>query len=170
MQSADQWVLRKGPMALYMSATRAREKFGAAELAVMEKRKLSAHIRTPDEVADNLEKGIATGGEKIYKTYCIACHLGDGKGDGSRFPPLDSSEYVLGDKSRLINILLNGMQEQIIVRGKQYNNLMPSHSFLSDEDLALVLAYARQNFGNSAGEITAQEVTDQRSKALSKKR
>ncbi len=46
---------------------------------------------------------------------------------------------------------------------------MPSHSFLSDEDLALVLAYVRQNFGNDASEITAKEVTDQRNKALSKK-
>jgi len=82
---------------------------------------------------------------------------------------LDSSEYVLGDKSRLINILLNGMQEQITVKGKQYDNLMPSHRFLSDEDLALVLAYVRQNFGNSAGEITAEEVADQRNKAVSKK-
>ena len=147
-----------------------KTKFGAAELAVMEKRKLSAHIRTPDEVADNLEEGVATGGEKIYKTYCIACHLGDGKGDGSRFPPLDSSEYVLGDKNRLINILLNGLQEPITVKGKQYNNLMPSHRFLSDEDLALVLAYVRQNFGNSASAIAAEEVTNQRNKAFSKNR
>ena len=61
------------------------------------------------------------------------------------------------------------MQEQIIVKGKQYSNLMPSHRFLSDEDMALVLAYVRQNFGNSASEITAEEVTAQRNKALSKK-
>ena len=131
---------------------------------------MSAHIRTPDEVADNLEKGVAVGGEKIYKTYCVACHLIDGKGDGSRFPPLDSSEYVMGDKNRLINILLNGMQQQITVKGKQYNNIMPSHRFLSDKDLALVLVYVRQNFGNTASEITAEDVTDLRNKAVAKKR
>ncbi len=139
--------------------------FGAAELAAMEKRKMSAHIRTPDEVADNLQKGIVTGGEQIYRTYCVACHLNDGKGDGNRFPPLDSSEYVLGDKKRLINILLNGLQETITVKGKQYNNLMPSHSFLSDEDLALVLTYVRQNFGNKASEITVNEVAALRNTA-----
>jgi mono/diheme cytochrome c family protein len=142
-----------------------KTKFGAAQLAVIAKRKMSAHIRTPDEVADNLEKGMAVGGEKIYKTYCVACHLNDGKGDGGRFPPLDSSEYVLGDKIRLINILLNGMQQQITVKGKQYNNVMPRHSFLSDKDLASVLVYVRQNFGNAASEITPEEVADQRSKA-----
>jgi mono/diheme cytochrome c family protein len=122
-------------------------------------------------VADNLEKGMAVGGEKIYNTYCVACHLRDGKGDGTRFPPLDSSEYVLGDKLRLINIVLNGTQQLINIKGKQYSNLMPSHSFLSDKDLALVLSYVRQNFGNAASEITPEEVANQRTKtAISKKR
>ena len=112
-----------------------------------------------------------TGGEQIYATYCGACHLRDGKGDGSRFPPLDSSEYVLGDKKRLISILLNGLHENITVKGKHYNNLMPSHSFLSDNDMALVLTYIRQNFGNSSSEIKPEEVTALRSstKSLSKK-
>lgn len=138
--------------------------FGSNELAAVEKRKQSAHIKTPDEVADNLQKGVATGGEQIYQTYCIACHLNDGKGDDARFPPLDSSEYVVGNKDRLINILLNGMQQQITVKGKQYNGLMPSHSFLSDSDLALVLTYIRQNFNNNSSSITTEEVTKQRKK------
>lgn len=137
-------------------------KFGAEQLAAMEKRKMSAHIRTPDEVADNLQKEIVTGGQKIYEMYCGACHLKDGKGDGSRFPPLDSSEYVLTDKNRLINILLKGMQEQITVKGKQYNGLMPGHHFLSDKDLSLVLTYIRENFNNKSSAITQEEVTAQR--------
>ena len=145
-----------------------KSKFGSAQLAVIEKRKLSAHIRTPDEIKDNLQKELAVGGEQIYKTYCVACHLNDGKGDGTRFPPLDSSEYVMGDKTRLINILLNGMQEQITVKGKQYGNLMPSHGFLSDKDLALVLSYLRKNFGYKADDITAEEVANLRSKAVAK--
>ena len=98
-------------------------------------------------------------GEQIYQTYCVACHLIDGRGDGTRFPPLDSSENVQGDKNRLINILLNGMQEQITVKGKQFNGLMPSHRFLSDKDLALVLTYIRQNFNNNASAITPEEVS-----------
>lgn len=141
-----------------------KAKFGAADLAIMAKRKItSAHIKDPDPVTDNLQKDIASGGEDIYRTYCVACHLNDGKGDGSRFPPLDSSEYVLGDKKRLINILLNGLQQPITVKGRQFNNLMPAHSFLSDEDIALVLTYIRQNFGNAASAISAAEVSEQRS-------
>jgi glucose/arabinose dehydrogenase len=136
-----------------------KTKFGTNELAALAKRKtVSAHIKTPNEIADNLQKGIASGGEQIYNTYCVACHLNDGKGDGSRFPPLDSSEYVSGDKSKLINILLNGLQQPITVKGKQFNNLMPSHGFLSDEELASVLTYIRQNFGNNATEVTMEEV------------
>ena len=101
-------------------------------------------------------------GEQIYRTYCVACHQNDGKGDGSRFPPLDSSEYVLGDKQRLINILLNGLQETITVKDKQYNDLMPAHNFLSDDDLALVLTFIRQNFSNNASEITSDEIAKER--------
>jgi len=149
-----------------------KAKFGAAQLAAMEKRKTtSAHIKTPDEITDNLQKGTVTSGEQMYNTYCVACHLNDGKGDGSRFPPLDSSEYVLGDKNRLINILLLGKSDVITVKGKQYNNQMPSHSFLSDKDLSLVLTYIRQNFGNASSKITTEEVAALRNnaKAVSKK-
>ncbi|MEP6845792.1 MAG: c-type cytochrome [Panacibacter sp.] len=136
-----------------------KTKFGASDLAAMEKRKTtSAHIKTPDEFADNLQKGIVSGGEEIYRTYCVACHLNDGKGDGLRFPPLDSSEFVNGDKKQLINILLNGLQKPIYVKGKAWNNVMPSHSFLDDEQIAMVLTYVRQNFGNNASEVTAAEI------------
>lgn len=139
--------------------------FGAADLAAMEKRKTtSAHIKTPDEVADNLEKGVVAGGEKIYGTYCVACHQLNGKGDGSRFPPLDSSEWVNGDKKILINILLNGLQKTIKVKGQSYTGAMPKHSFLADDDIAKVLTYVRQNFSNKADSVSANEVAAERSK------
>ncbi len=126
----------------------------------MENRKqTSAHIKNPDEIKDNLQKGITSSGQQIYFTYCAACHLINGKGDGSRFPPLDSSEYVLGDKTKLINIVLNGLQQPITVKGKQFNNLMPAHNFLSDEQVAMVLTYIRQNFGNNAEAINEEEVS-----------
>lgn len=146
-----------------------KTKFGDEQLAKMEQRKNSAHIRTPDEVADNLQKEIVIGGEQVYQTYCAACHLNDGKGDDSRFPPLDSSEFVSGDKTRLINILLNGMQQPITVKGRQFNGLMPSHRFLTDKDLALVLTYIRQNFNNNSSEILPEEVERERTKSITKK-
>ena len=136
-----------------------RAQFGPGQLALMEKKKKqSMHIKDPDEIADNLQKSIVGSAEEIYFNYCGACHLNNGKGDGNRFPPLDSSEWVLGDKTKLTGILLNGLREPITVKGKPFNNLMPSHSFLSDNELAMVLTYIRKNFGNNAGEIREEEV------------
>jgi glucose/arabinose dehydrogenase/mono/diheme cytochrome c family protein len=147
-----------------------KTKFGVADLTAMEKRKTtSAHIKDPDEVADNLQKAVVSGGEEIYRTYCVACHLNDGKGDGLRFPPLDSSEYVMGDKNKLIQILLNGLQKPITVKGKEWNNLMPAHSFLTDDQLSSVLTYVRKNFGHSTDEITAEEVAAKRAKTVTTK-
>jgi glucose/arabinose dehydrogenase/cytochrome c553 len=139
-----------------------KDNFGEAQLAGMEKRKLLSHLRTPDEVNDNLDKGVVVAGEKIYNTYCGSCHQGNGLGDNNRFPPLAGSEWVTGDKKRLIEIVLNGLQGPIEVKGQSYNNVMPQHSFLNNEDIASVLTYIRQNFGNTATAIHAEEVNEVR--------
>ena len=140
-----------------------KNKFGTTNLAFMESRKQSAHIRNPDFEKDRLVAE-AEGGKLIYETYCVACHLANGKGDGQRFPPLNNSEYVNGDKTQLINILLKGLNKKIIVKGKPYNAIMPSHSFLKDADIASVLTYIRQNFENNSSEIFASDVAKLRRK------
>lgn len=140
-----------------------KTKFTDADLTAMAKRKTtSAHIKDPDEIKDNLQKGVVSGGEQLYQTYCGACHLQNGKGDESRFPPLDSSEYVLGDKGRLIGILLNGLHEPITVKGKEWNSVMPSHGFLTDEQISLVLSYVRKNFGHNASDVSVADVAAKR--------
>jgi mono/diheme cytochrome c family protein len=145
-----------------------KKNFGEEQLAKMEARKSLAHIRHPDEVNDNLEKGIVSGGEKIFSLYCATCHQKDGKGASGRFPPLVGTDWVTGDKKRLINILLNGLEGAIEVNGETYINAMPQHSFLSDEEIANVLTYIRQNLGNKASEVTVKEVSEMRN-TLSKK-
>ena len=135
-----------------------KNKFGTAQLEQMEKRKTLSHIRTPDEINDNLDKGKTVAGAQIYRIYCRACHQRDGKGDGVRFPPLDNSEWVNGDKKRLMNVVLNGLEGTIEVKGKPYNGSMPQHSFLKDEDIAQVLTYIRQHFNNNKDSVTAAEV------------
>ena len=139
-----------------------KDDFGAQQLDQMEKRKTLSHIRTPDKIADNLEKDRVAGGEKIFTVYCAACHQKDGKGASGRFPPLAGTHWVTGDKKRLISILLKGMEGSIEVNGETYINAMPQHSFLSDQDVANVLTYIRQNFGNRASEITSGEVAEMR--------
>lgn len=140
-----------------------RDEFGTAQLAKMEQRKINQpNIRTPHEIDDNLERGILEAGAQVYNFYCGSCHQRDGKGDGTRYPPLDGSEWVTGDKKRLIDVVINGLEGPITVKGVGYNGLMPPHSFLTDEQVASVLTYIRKNFGNNASSIYAREVTEVR--------
>ena len=146
-----------------------KDSFGLAQLAKMEKRKTRTNIKNPDAVKDNLDMGLASAGEKTYKVYCATCHQGDGKGDGDRFPPLDGSEWVVGDKARLINVILNGLEGPITVKGKSFNGAMPKHDFLSDADIAQILTYSRLNFTNNSSAIREKEVARVRSNLLQAK-
>ncbi len=116
------------------------------------------NIKDPHPEKDNLEVGMIEAGAKIYNMYCGTCHQRDGKGDGTRFPPLAETDWVTGNKRRLIEILLKGMEGPITVNGVEYNQIMPAHNFLSNEDLASVLTYIRRSFGNNASSISATEV------------
>lgn len=69
------------------------------------------------------------------------------------------TDWVTGDKHRLIELTLNGLQGEIEVNGEKYNGAMPPHSFLSDEDLASVLTYIRSNFGNQVDAVEQIEVS-----------
>jgi glucose/arabinose dehydrogenase/mono/diheme cytochrome c family protein len=137
-----------------------KNSFGKKELEVMENRKLLSHIRTPDKITDNLEKETIAGGEKIFNLYCATCHQKDGKGATGRFPPLAGTDWVTGDKKRLIGVILYGLEGNIVVNGETFINAMPQHSFLSDEETASVLTYIRQNFGNKASEVNPEEVKE----------
>lgn len=103
-------------------------------------------------------------GKKVYNQYCIVCHMADGKGVAGLNPPLIQTEWVLGDKERLVKIILNGFSEKITVNGETYQNVMPSHAFLSDKDIADVLSYVRSSFGNTADAISTEEVVSIRAK------
>ncbi len=96
-------------------------------------------------------------GQAIYEQYCLTCHQANGSGVPNLNPPLRQTDWVLGDKTRLINVLLNGLQGQEI-EGEVYDNAMPAHAFLNDQQIADVLTYIRSNFGNKASAVTADEV------------
>jgi mono/diheme cytochrome c family protein len=137
-----------------------KNKFGDNELAAMEKRKSRTYIKTPDEVVDNLNTGDKLEGSILFNSYCASCHQRDGKGDNNRFPPIAGSEFVTGDKSKLIGIILNGMQGEVKVNGKTYNGFMPPHAeILDDHAIASIATYIRNNFGNHAGTVGTLEVT-----------
>ena len=105
-------------------------------------------------------------GEKVYKKLCISCHMADGSGVPRMNPPLVKTKYVLGDKTALINIVLNGL-ENVDIDGDTYTNKMPPlKTVLSDQQVADVLTYIRNSFGNKASAISATEVKAVRQKSL----
>jgi len=140
-----------------------KKKFGNKELKKMQSRKLLSHFADPHIVNDIIKSDDNIPGQSIYNTFCVSCHQSDGKGDSARFPPLAGADWVTGDKERLIDLLINGLQGEIEVNGLIYDGVMPHHKFLKDDQIADVLTYIRTNFGNEASEITTDEVKKYRS-------
>ena len=98
-------------------------------------------------------------GRSVYTRLCQSCHQQDGGGVAGAFPPLSGSEWVKGDPVRPVNIVLHGMEGEIVRDGVTYNAPMPGFARqLSDEEAAWVVSYIRNAFGNEAPEITAEEV------------
>ncbi len=106
-------------------------------------------------------------GKIVYNKICLACHMADGGGVPTMNPPLINTEYVLGDKTRLIKIVLNGFKEDVQINGQSFANNMTPHSDLKDRQIADVLTYVRRSFGNKASRVTALEV--KRVRAANKK-
>ncbi|WP_041523656.1 PVC-type heme-binding CxxCH protein [Gilvimarinus agarilyticus] len=103
-------------------------------------------------------------GKEIYRRegYCATCHQLDGKGlPAAQFPPLAGTEWVTGNAERLIDIALHGLIGPITVKGQDYAGHVPMTQFknlLDDNDMAAVLTYVRNAFGNSAPAISAKQV------------
>jgi mono/diheme cytochrome c family protein len=97
-------------------------------------------------------------GKEIYETYCIACHQADGKGQIGVNPPLVGSDWVIGDKSRLIKTVLQGLTEPIEINGVKYQNAMPAFDYIEDAELATLLTFVRNKFGGMTDSVNVAEV------------
>jgi mono/diheme cytochrome c family protein len=111
----------------------------------------------------SLAASIASG-QKLYVQYCVTCHQADGGGVPNMNPPLINTSYVLGDKTKLIQIVLNGFNEDVLINGKSYSNAMTPHAFMKDKEIADVLTYVCNSFGNKASRVTALTVKNVRAK------
>lgn len=111
------------------------------------------------EAIDETDDTKLLAGKTVYNTYCLPCHMSNGKGAPGMNPPLTGTKWVLGNKERLIKVVLQGLSEPVEIQGEIYQNVMASHAFLSDQQIADVLTFVRQSFGNNASEILPEEVT-----------
>src|SRR3954447_13969749 len=98
-------------------------------------------------------KPSAENGKKLYEQYCLTCHQADGSGVPKMNPPLIKTSYITGDKKKLIQWVLRGSTENTPIDGKTYSNNMPPQNFLKDEEIADVLTYIRNSFGNKQSAV-----------------
>ena len=115
----------------------------------------------PQVQAANKEERIKLG-KGIYEANCLACHQANGQGVPKAFPPLAKSDYFNADYNRGIQAVLKGLSGKITVNGEVYDSVMPATA-LNDEQVANVLTYVANNWGNKGGEITPDQVAKQRS-------
>lgn len=97
-------------------------------------------------------------GEAIFGQSCAACHQATGAGIPGAFPPLAGSDYLLADPERAIGIVLHGLSGAVTVNGVTYESAMPPMP-LEDADVAAVLTYVLQAWGNQGPAVSADTVT-----------
>ncbi|MFK7850001.1 MAG: PVC-type heme-binding CxxCH protein [Akkermansiaceae bacterium] len=143
------------------------EKPFAAALAYLEGKQMKEEVENPlPPIPANLtakEKESFKKGHEVYfrDAHCATCHQPDGKGLDPAFPPLYESIYVSGSPERLIKITLHGLMGPMEVNGKKYNGQVPMTPFggmLEDQEIADVLTYVRNTYGNKASAITPEQV------------
>lgn len=90
---------------------------------------------------------------------CQGCHQATGVGQPGLIPPLAGSEWVRGGTERSARIVLRGLMGPVTVKGANYNNVMPTQGHLSDAELASVLTYVRNSWGNQGTMVTKEMIT-----------
>jgi len=118
----------------------------------------AAAVAAPD--AETMKRGAAA----YAKGACVACHQPTGMGLPPVFPPLAGSEWVAKSTSIAIRNILHGMQGPITVKGVPYNSMMPAVTTLSEKEIADVVTFVSNSWGNTGPTVTEDEV-----KAIKKK-
>lgn len=110
------------------------------------------------------QKSLFEIGQKIFSNQCAQCHQANGQGVTGVYPPLVASSWVIGHQEVLARILINGMNGKVEVLGKTYNGNMPAFGpsglNLKPKQIAGVLTYIRQEWGNDASDMTEQTLKD----------
>jgi mono/diheme cytochrome c family protein len=90
-------------------------------------------------------------GRQIYTQHCQNCHGNEGQGLARLYPPLTDTLFLKNNKARLACIIRNGLNDTISVNGIKFSGQMPAESHLPDIDIAAVITYITNSFGNKQG-------------------
>ena len=113
-----------------------------------------------DDLAASVKRG-----KEVYSTTCQSCHMAAGEGIPGAFPPLAKSDFLMKDQKRAIGVVVHGLSGEVTVNGQKYNMAMPAQSHLTDQQIADVLNYVQNNFGNKATvAVTPAQVAEVRKK------
>jgi len=113
---------------------------------------LMSQTKKPASASGGMQASI-TRGKQVYLEQCLACHQVDGLGVQGMNPPLVRTKFVTGDKKALVKIVLTGLQG-VQIDGEDYHGVMAPHPDLTDQQIADVLTYVRNSFGNKATAVT----------------
>lgn len=92
-----------------------------------------------------------TNGKKLYDTHCQNCHGTQGEGLAALIPPLTDTLYLKQHRNELACIVKHGLDEEIVVKGQIYKEQMPANHQLTDIDVAAIITYISNSFGNKQG-------------------
>ena len=109
-----------------------------------------------------LEQQVAAG-KAHFSGTCSVCHQDSGIGMPGIFPPLAKSDFLTNDPEAAIHVVLNGLAGKITVNGKDYDSVMPPMSQLNNDEIANILTYVYNSWGNNLGRVSADQVAKVRS-------
>lgn len=123
------------------------------------KQQIAAEMKSNPTIAELTKEMRAEKGKQVYMGLCTACHMPDGKGLPGAFPPLAGSDYMLADRDRAVRTVLKGMSGPVTVNGVTFNSVMPpQEAVLTDTQIADVLTYVFNAWGNTGDAFTAAQV------------
>ena len=119
-----------------------------------QKKEYDIHLAQTSDFKTSISRG-----KTIYNNLCVTCHLPNGKGVPGAFPPLAGSDYLRDNQDLSIKNIKYGMSGPITVNGKSYNNVMANMG-LKDQEIADVMNFINQSWGNNYGEqISIEKVS-----------
>ncbi len=129
----------------------------ARRIASLEQ-KVEETIRQTPAIAKLSKELQVEKGKRVYMQNCSMCHQATGNGLPQVFPPLAKSDYLMADKTRNIGVVLRGLSGPVTVNGHTYNGVMPPQVQLSDDQIANVLTFIMNSWGNQGDTVSTEEV------------